>query len=83
MRKIIVHGSFIVLLGLGTASLAFAQTAPVPSDNVQVQDVSKEVRGDRLDRREAKDRGRDHRDDAKEPKRESSDGKAETHDKRR
>ena len=83
MRRTIVHGSFVALLGLGTAALALAQTPPVPSDTVQVQDVPKETRGDRLDRREAKERGRDHRDDVKEPRRELRDGQDETHDKRR
>ena len=83
MRRTIVHGSFVALLGLGTAGLALAQTPPVPSDTVQVQDVSKDARGDRLDRSEAKERGRDHRDDVKEPRRESRDRKDETHDKRR
>jgi hypothetical protein len=52
MRRTIVHGSFVALLGLGTAGLALAQTPPVPSDTVQVQDVPNETRGDRLDRRE-------------------------------
>jgi hypothetical protein len=81
MRRTIVQGSFVA--GFGTAGLALAQTPPVPSDTVQVQDVSKGARGDRLDRREAKERGRDHRDDVKEPRRESRDRKDETCDKRR
>jgi hypothetical protein len=32
MRKTILHGSFVALLGLGTAGLALAQTPPLPSD---------------------------------------------------
>ena len=83
MRSIIVHGSFVALLSLSTVGLALAQTPPVPSDTVQVQDVTKEARGDRLDRSEAKEHGRDHRDDVKEPRHESRDRKDETHDKRR
>jgi hypothetical protein len=81
MRRTIVHGSFVALLC--TAGLALAQTPPVPSDTVQAQDASKDARGDRLDRREAKERGGDHRDDVNEPRRESRDRKDENHDKRR
>jgi hypothetical protein len=81
MGKTIMHGSFIALLGLGTVGLALAQTPPVPSDPVQAQGASKEVRGDRLDRREAKEHARDHRDDTKEPRRESREGRDETRER--
>jgi hypothetical protein len=82
MRKTIMLGSFVALLGLGTAGLALAQTNPPPSDTVQVQDTSKEARGDRPDRREAKEHARDHRDDAKEPGREGRDETRERHERR-
>jgi hypothetical protein len=81
MRKTILYGSFVALLGFGTAGLALAQTPPLPSDTVQVQDASREARGDRLDRREAKERARDHRDDAKGPRRESREGRDETRER--
>jgi hypothetical protein len=84
MRKTIMLGSFVALLGLGTAGLAIAQTNPPPSDTVQVQDTSKEAGGDRPDRpdrREAKEHAGDRRDDAKEPRPESRKGRDETRER--